>query len=38
MGQAQLDRTLAPAEIAKIAAFLRAQNGQYGGRTVTAHR
>lgn len=38
MGQAQLDRTLAPEEIAKIAAFLRAQNGQYAGRTVTAHR
>ena len=38
MGQAQLDRTLAPAQIAKIAAFLRAQNGQYRGRLVTAHR
>jgi cytochrome c peroxidase len=38
MGQAQLDRALAPAQIAQIAAFLRAQNGQYAGRAVTAHR
>ncbi len=38
MGRAQLDRTLEPAQIAKIAAFLRAQNGQYRGRVVTAHR
>jgi cytochrome c peroxidase len=38
MGRAQLDRTLTPAEIAQIAAFLRAQNGQYRGRLVTAHR
>jgi len=38
MGRAQLDRTLTPAEIAEIAAFLRAQTGQYHGRLVTAHR
>ena len=38
MGRAQLDRTLQRAEIAQIAAFLRAQNGQYRGRVVTAHR
>jgi cytochrome c peroxidase len=38
MGRAQLDRTLTPAETAEIAAFLRAQNGRYQGRLVTAHR
>jgi cytochrome c peroxidase len=38
MGRAQLDRALTPAEIAEIAAFLRAQSGQYRGRLVTAHR
>jgi cytochrome c peroxidase len=38
MGRAQLDRTLTPVEIAEIAAFLRAQNGQFRGRLVTAHR
>ena len=36
MGRAQLDRALTPTQIAEIATFLRAQNGQYRGRLVTA--
>jgi cytochrome c peroxidase len=38
MARAQLDRTLTPAQIGDIAAFLRAQNGMYRGRPVTARR
>jgi cytochrome c peroxidase len=38
MGKAQLDRTLTDEQIAQIAAFLRAQTGQYRGRPVTARR
>ncbi|HEY2570968.1 MAG TPA: cytochrome c peroxidase [Solirubrobacteraceae bacterium] len=37
MGRAQLDRALTQAQVAKIAAFLRAATGQYRGRLVTAH-
>lgn len=37
MGRAQLDRTLTREEVSEIAAFLRAQNGQYRGRPVTPH-
>jgi cytochrome c peroxidase len=38
MGRAQLDRPLTQAQVAEIAAFLRAATGQYRGQSVTAHR